>query len=347
MATPTATLPLSLLKPSSKISSHFQAAPLMVGERALPQLNLRLNDKKMAPLIEVFPLRLYAIRASYLSPKQRGSLKLPKNSELLIEARIPELLGTAALAHWTLGPEEVVALAEANTDGGALLVTLNPKNKKEPATHRVLSPYWLDWQGWSGFARHVAEAAQHPDPQTLRYMAYELGLRAGSAPTGLHTARAYLFTALDDAAEAAAACQEEIALNMASQQRPGVGALEALLLMGKLLKAHGELPEARAAFSLALWLNPNQQEANAEIVPLLEEERALVDVLARLAQMPQRLAGYNELVAQAAARLDQPPKALQGKVKEHVKASKSALFAHKPDWLTSQQPSSWLYALGF
>jgi tetratricopeptide (TPR) repeat protein len=317
-----------------------------VDGRQVPQFKLLLNDQKLASMVADFPLYLHAIRSAYLPANVRSSLKLPKDADLLVEALMPEVFGGTPLAHWVIREAEVADMARANASGGALVVTIESKNKKEPAIQRAFAPYWLDWQGWSGFAARLVEAPKLPDAKTLHYIAYELGQRSHDAPTGLHTARAKLFSLLDAAADAAAACQDELVLSLDPQNQPSAGAMDALVLMGKLLKSYNELNEAKAALSLALWLNPNHQEANVEILHLLEEEGQIIDVLARLSAMPQRSPAYSTLLTQNAEKLGQKAGALEGKIKEKVKSAKTALFADKPDWIANNRPSTWLYTLG-
>lgn len=336
--------PLPLLAPSGKLSGPTQTAVLEVEMRQLPVLTLQLKDSKQLPLLAHFPILLYPIRVAYLAPATQAALRVDAKRDLLIEARAPELLGDTPLAHWSLNAQEVEALAHANATGGTLLVEV--KGKKNEIVRRVLPTYWLDWQGWSGFARHLARAAQVTDATTLRSLAYELGQRR-EPPTGILTAQAYLYTALDDAAAAAEACQAEIELHLDHEGLPSEGALEALVLLGRLLHAYDETTEARAALSLALRINPNHHEANAEIIKFLTDEEDMIATLARLAALPQRPPAYSSLVEQSAHRLGSDPTVLQKQVDGYVKSSGAGLWGQRPLWLNQSAPAQWLRALHF
>lgn len=341
----TATFPnLPLLAPSSKLSGPTQTTVLEVEMRHLPVLKLQLKDSKQLALLNHFPITLHPIRVGYLAPVTQAALKVDGKRDLLIEARAPELLGDTPLAHWSLTAAEVEALAQANATSGAILLEIT--GKKNELVRRLFSTYWLDWQGWSGFARHLARAAQVTDTATLRYLAYELEQRH-EPPTGILTAQAHLYTALDDAAAAAESCQNEIELHFDHEGLPSEGALDALVLLGKLLHAYDETTEARAALALALRLNPNHQEANIEVVKFLTDEEDLITTLARLAALPQRPAAYATVVEQSARRVGSESAALQKRIDASIKSLGAGLWEQRPAWLVESSPIQWLRALHF
>lgn len=346
MAQPVAALPFPAMpKSASRWSESAGHTLLDVDGRQVVVLRTRLNDAKLTELAPYFPLHLLPTRAAYLPQAARQTLKLAADTELLVEAMLPEVLGPTPLAQWQFRAEEVAALAQANAASGALVVQLEGRQKKAGLTRRVFTPLWLDWQGWVGVARRVAQAPQLPDAATLRYMAYELGQRDAQAPTGLHTAQAHLFAALDSAMEAASACQDELVLSLDARSLPSIGALEALVLLGKLLKSHGDDAEARAALSLALWLNPNHQEASVEMLPLLDAEQT-TETLARVGKMPQRPAAYGELLRHSAERLKITPGGLETRVEAASKAAGTARWQQPPSWVNEGQLRTWLPLLG-
>jgi hypothetical protein len=338
---------LPLQGASNKTSRDPETICLEIGERNLPVFKVRIKNKKVASLIEDFPINLYPIRTAYLPPKLRSALKLGLDTDLLVEARMPELLGEVPLAHWQLNAEQVVQMAEANAQSGALVLDFEVKRNKRVL--RVFSPYWLDWQGWSGFAWHLARNADLADEATRRYLVNQLKQRSDDPPTALYTAHAMLLTGFEDDMEAAAlaaeACQQEILLHLTAEELPTIGALDALIVLGQLLHSYDEQQEAHAALSLALWLNPNHQQANINILPLLEEEEILLDCLVRLNKMPQAVPTYKALVEQSAQRMGVKGRDLEKKIKSHAKQLGSTLWSQAPTWLDDVFPVPWVRAI--
>ena len=64
------------------------------------------------------------------------------------------------------------------------------------------------------------------------------------------------------------------------------------MLLGRLLNAHDEKAEARAAFSLALWVNPNHLRANMELLPFCTDEESIIASLVRLFGESLRVGGF-------------------------------------------------------
>ncbi len=340
----TSLLPFALRAPPPKLKSQASYSVLDLGGRHLPVLTLRLPDAKMAAQVAIFPITLQPIRAAYLAPAARAAL--PPDTDLLIEAHVPEVVGEAPLAQWTLASDSVLTMARANTSSGALLLQIETGKKRDAPLRRVLSPFWLDWQGWSGAAFHLARAATPPDSDTLHALVHELEERGSDGPSGIATARARLLSLLDNVPDAAQACQDEVGANLTDAGLPSIGSLEALVLLGTLLRRHGEGSEARAALSLALWLHPNNQAALVEIIPLLTDEAPVTDALARLALMPQRPRAYAELLADSSSRLQATRGALESKVSQSSKQG-PALLAAPPPWLQEGSARTWMSTIGF
>lgn len=345
MASDTMTLPpLPISAPSGRVSGNFGATTLRVGNRPLPVLSLRIKNGKVAAEGGHFPLRLHAVRAAYFSGRTRSALKLSSGTDLVIVGQIPEVLGDRPLAVWQLTEEESAALARANAGSGALLVEGDGGGSRPPVRW-IFSAYWLDWLGWSGVAPLLL-AQEEQDDTLLRSLLYELGQRRSEAPTGLHTARARLFHRLGAAAESAEACVQEILLALSLDRLPGAGALDAAVLLGRLLKLHDEPAEAWAAFAVALWINPNHHEALVEALPVLDEIDAVVDALARLEAMPHRPQDFPSLTTQSALQLGMEHRALTSRVGAYRREQGKALWATRPAWLNESSPSGWLHAIG-
>ena len=338
---------LPLQRVSNKTSRDPETMPIKIGERHLPVFKVRINNNKLASLIEDFPINLYPIRTAYLPPKLRSALKLELDTDLLVEARMPEVLGEVPLAHWQLNAEQVAQMAEANALSGALMLDLEVKRNKR--VQRIFSPYWLDWQGWSGFASHLARRADLADEATRRYLVHQIRQRSYDPPTALYTALAMLLIGFEGDMEAAGlaaeACQQEILLHLTAEELPTLAALDALIVLGQLLYSYDEYQEAHAALSLALWLNPNHQQANINILPLLEEEEILLDCLVRLNKMPQAVPNYKALVEQSAQRMGVKGRELEKKIKSRAKQLGSTLWSQAPAWLDDIFPVPWVRAI--
>lgn len=339
----TPTLPLH----PPKVSSNEQIGLTRVSGRRMPLLEMQLKDRKLAPLLPHFTIRLLPIRVAFLQPAQRSSLRLSNEAHLLIQAQVPELLGDTPLSQWTVDEVEIADLAYANSNSGAVTIKVDMGQRGAEPVYLPLTPMWLDWQGWSGVARLLSHGDNPPDTTTLHHLTYELEQRSEEAPTGLNTALARLHAMLDEAGEAAAACQDEVSLSLNNLRLPTAGAVEALVLLGQLLQLHGETDEARAALLLAVWVAPNHQVAHTALLPLLTKEEAIIDSLARLSAMPHSPPDYKTLLTQSAERLELKSRDLESRIKQYQKQHGDALWPTAPTALADSSPKAWMRTIGF
>ncbi len=341
----TSVLPaLPLVRPSGRVSDQMNHAVYNSGPRHIPALRLKVNNSKIADLFPYFPLRLYAVRAIYLPKHTLNGLKVKANSDLLIQGFAPELVSGEPIGLWAFTKEEVERLALANVNSGAIIVEV--MREHSAMARQVLTPYWLDWQGWSGYALQLAYSSHLTDPGTLRHLAFELSQRSDDAPTGLHTALAHLARVTNDLKGAVAACQQEILLHLDRHEHPTQGVQEATVLLGQLLLAHEEPAIAHAAFSLALWINSNHSQSLTAILPLLTDEEAVLETLARVSNLPSPPPNLPQLVATTIKRLGIDKRTFDKRLRATAAPRHSHDWKARLSWLEHEMPDRWLRKLG-
>ncbi len=335
---------LPLARPSGRVSDNMHWAIYNSGPRHIPALRLKIKSSRIADLFPAFPLRLYPLRTAYLPKHTLNGLKIKAHSDLLIQAFAPELVGGEPLAIWSLTSEEVEQLAFANVNSGVVVVEV--QHEHPMPLRQVLTPYWLDWRGWSGYALQLAYSSHLTDITTLDHLGYELSQRGDDPPSGLYLARAHILRVTNDWKGAAEACLNEVHLHFDRANRPSQGALEALVLLGQLLAANHETTEAVAAYSLALWLNSNHYQALAGILPLLTDVDMIFETLARIAALPVPPANLAQLYTIGADKLRMERRAFERQLRETPSPKTPVEWGQRLPWVAGEMPGRWLYRLG-
>jgi hypothetical protein len=335
---------LPLTRPSGRVSDQMNWTIYNAGPRHIPALRLKIKNPYVADLFPHFPLRLYPLRAAYLPKHTLNGLKIKAHTDLLIQAFAPELVGGEPLAIWSLTAEEVEQLAYANVNSGVVVIEANPE--QYIPYRKVLTPYWMDWRGWSGYALQLAYSSHLTDNVTLQHLGYELRQRGDDPPSGLLLARAHLLRVTNGIKGAAEACLDEILLHVDRGNRPTMGALEAFVLLGQLLHENRETAEAVAAYSLALWLNSNHYQALAGILPLLNDMDKMFETLARLGALPVPPANLGQLTADCIAKTKMDKRAFERRLRESRTPKTPEAWARPLGWIAEEVPGPWLHKLG-
>jgi hypothetical protein len=335
---------LPLASPSGRVSDDMHWTIYNSHQRHIPALHLKIRNQKIADLFPYFPVRLYPLRTAYLPKHTLNTLKVKAHSDLLIQAFAPELVGGEPLAVWSLTAEEVERLAYANVNSG--VVVIEAHTPSAATLRHVLTPYWLDWRGWSGYALQLAYSSHLTDHATLHHLGHELTQRGDDPPSGLFLARAHILRVTNGIRGAAEACINEIQLHLDHTGRPTQGALEALVLLAQLLSQAQEIKEATAAYSLALLLNSNHHQALTGVLPLLVDIDAMFETLARLHALPVPPANLSDLTATCVAKTRMDKRIFEKRLHATPVPTTPKTWSHCLPWISTETPSQWLRTLG-
>jgi hypothetical protein len=335
---------LPLARPSGRVSDDMNWTIYNAAPRHIPALRLKIKNTRLADLFPCFPLRLYPLRTAYLPKHTLNGLKVKANSDLLIQAFAPELVGGEPLAVWSFTAGEVEQLAFANVNSGVVVIEV--QNDSPAPLRQVLTPYWLDWRGWSGYALQLAYSSHLTDNTTLHHLGYELTQRGDDPPSGLYLARAHILRVTNGVKGAAEACLNEIHLHFDRANRPSQGALEAFVLLAQLLVSNHETTEALAAYSLALWLNSNHYQALAGVLPLLTDQDMMFETLARLGALPVPPANLAQLTATCAEKARMDKRTFEKRLRETPTPQNPREWGQRLAWVASEMPGKWLHKLG-
>jgi tetratricopeptide (TPR) repeat protein len=282
-----------------------------VTENGVSDYQFVLRTKRFEEALRVvraFPLSALPVNLPLLRESAGPKAKLPRDAELWIEWYLSDPEPGRAIDK-TIIPFKVQAeMASLNQQSRRFRIVLEEETLGflgKPRRELIAdhAPFVLDWRGVEGIAAQARAAWQDPDRDqvdpTLELL--EQRLREHGPATGLETQLGDLYRLIGRPEQAIDHYVREVQLALRPEGRPGLGALTALRGLGAAFQTLDELEFARAAYRLALTLNPNDYEALIALAGLLEDFGQQLLCLSRACRLRPDEAVLKPLVQQLCA----------------------------------------------
>lgn len=287
-------LPAALTQPETWPGLFERATAQVKPEKGGLHLIFTLHTKRYDEALQL--LRAFRVSVTPFGGAQLRALpeppgfEIPKGAHLLVHFTLDDLAPLLPLATLSLSKNQAAQLAQANTMGRGLTLTLDGGSgggllAKSRIESWRYDNYSLDWEGWEGVSIFV-RTKWGESPEAVESMLESLHnrLKRGAA-AGLQTELGQLYRLQDEEASARYWYQQEVRLNLKDDGAPGPGAARALCQLGVLHKKNHEPEPARDCFNLALSLNPNHYDALCNSLSLPNDLTTRLQGMARVYRM--------------------------------------------------------------
>lgn len=229
-------------------------------------------------VVRVFHLTALPVNLACLRQNADPKAKFPKDSELWIEWYLADVEPGRPIDKTIIPAKVHIEMANANLHSRHFKIVLEEEKLGflgKPRRELIAdhAPFVLDWRGLEGSAVYARSAWQDPDydhvEPVLDLLTQRLDEHGPAA--GLYTQMGLLYGLIGKHEQAIDCYAREIEMALQPNGRPGFGALAALCHLGAAFKQLEEFEFARAAYRLALTLNPNYYEPLVSLPGLLED----------------------------------------------------------------------------